>query len=210
MQHLSKAKNCSTALSTVEAFKLEINIENNVKKRIHKCEADGIHDIRNLTSPFEELWAFIPSKCTWIELGILEEIRGGIGYDRYGNCRPPSTVSGIKKQDVIELFNEISELVFYHPHPTNLAITNHFISARGAGNLTQSCLDQAKSETLEAALPGIPDLASLFQFSRIFHGLHPHGRFAERIVSAYGITEYAVTERGKKAIEIGEFASEGR
>ena len=73
--------------ATVKAAKLQINTENKVKYRVHKCEAAGIEDIRKLASPLEEFWAFVPGKCTWIELGILEEIRGGIRQGRDGKCR---------------------------------------------------------------------------------------------------------------------------
>ena len=192
--------------ATVKAAKLQINTENKVKYRVHKCEVAGIEDIRKLASPLEEFWAFVPGKCTWIELGILEEIRGGIRQGRDGKCRAPSTVSGIKKNDVIALIAETSELVLYHPHPTNASIVNHVVKAGGGGH-SAACLKEASTETLEAALPGIPDLSSLFLFARFFYGRHPDGRFAERIVSAFGITEYAITKRGRNAMETGAFAS---
>ena len=195
------------APATVKAAKLQINTENKVKYRVHKCAAAGIEDIRKLASPFEEFWAFVPGKCTWIELGILEEIRGGIRQGRDGKCRAPSTVSGIKKKDVIALIAETSELVLYHPYPTNASIVNQVLKAGVGAGLSAACLRQASLETLAAALPGIPDLSSLFQFARIFYRRHPDGRFAERIVSAFGVTEYAMTKRGRNAMETGAFAS---
>jgi hypothetical protein len=195
---------------TVKTPGLEINTENTVKNRTHKCETEGIADIRQLTSPFEEFWAFVAGKCTWIELGILEEIRGGIRIGRNGKCRPPSTVPGIKKQDVIDLIEETSELVLYHPHPTNASIVDHYLGGGGAGGRSAACIAEARRETLEAALPGIPDLSSLFQFARIFHQRLPAGRFAERIVSVYGVTEYAITKLGIKAMASGGFVSAAR
>ena len=61
-------------LSTTIRPVLEINIDNAYKGRIHKCENEGITEIKGLNSPFEEFWAYLPDNCTWIELGILEEI----------------------------------------------------------------------------------------------------------------------------------------
>ncbi len=194
------------APATVKAASLRINTENKVKYQVHKCEAEGIEDIRKMTSPFEEFWAFVPDKCTWIELGILEEIRGGIRWGRDSKCRPPSTVSGVKKNDVTALIQEFSELILYHPHPTNASIVDHVVKSGGGGFLP-SCIREASTETLEAALPGIPDLSSLFQFAAIFYPRHPDGHFAERIVSAWGVTEYAMTKLGKDAMESGQFAS---
>lgn len=197
-------------LATVEASMLQTNTENKVKKRVNKCEADGINDIRKLASPFEEFWAYIPVKCSWIELGILEKIRGGIKIDRNGRCKPPSTISGIRKKDVIALIKETSDLVLYHPHPSNKSIVDHALDAKKTNNLSASCLNQARTETLEAALPGLPDLSSLFTFARIFYRMRPSGQFAERIVSVYGVTEYSLTKHGEKALDAGEFSNSVR
>jgi hypothetical protein len=197
------------APATVKAASLRINTENEVKYRVHKCEAEGIADIRNLVSPFEEFWAFLPGFCTWIELGILEEIRGSIRRGRDGKCRPPSTISGIKTKDVAALIAASSELVLYHPHPTNAAITGHVLKFR-PGGFSPACIAEASTETLEAALPGIPDLGSLFRFAAIFYRRHGSGHFAERILSVYGVSEYAMTGLGRDAMQSGQFASRVR
>jgi hypothetical protein len=104
--------------------------------------------------------------------------------------------------------------VFYHPHPSNKSIVTYALkNAKAAGRedtLTALCITQASTETLEAALPGIPDLNSLFEFSKIFYPTHPGGHFAERIISVYGITEYRLTRQGKIALNNGDFVRHSR
>ena len=184
---------------------LETNIENHYKGRIHKCENDGISDIRRLKSPYEEFWAYIPEKCTWSELGILEKIGGTIRRDRYGHCRAPSTVSGIRKADVISLIKEVNTLTLIHPHPTNNSLLQHLGNSAELANFSAACIKEARVETLEAALPGLPDLASMFEFSRMFHQYHRDGEFSEKIVSEYGVTEYALTVVGLNTLKTKRF-----
>ncbi len=186
---------------------LEINTSNRIKARVHKCEDEGLRDLQGLNSPFEEFWAYIPSACWWIELGILEEIRGHIRRDRYAKCRPPSTISGIRKDDVNALIEDQGALILYHPHPSNASIVDHAIAKSGKMGFPDSCVEEARTETLESALPGIPDLMSMIGFSRTFHGRWPDGRFSEKIVSAYGVTEYRLTERGKGGLDDQGWAS---
>ena len=186
---------------------LETNTANKIKARVHKCEQEGIRDLERLNSPFEEFWAFIPGACWWIELGILEEIRGHIRLGRDAGCRAPITLSGIRKKDVNALIEDHAGLILYHPHPTNASIVDHAIAKSGKKGLSEACIEQARTETLESALPGIPDLMSMIGFSRTFHGRWPDGRFSEKIVSAYGVTEYRLTERGKGGLEDQGWAS---
>ena len=160
-----------------------------------------------LNSPFEEFWAYIPGACWWIELGILEEIRGHIRRDRTGRCGPPITLSGIRKDDVKALIEEHGVLILYHPHPTNASIVDHAIAKSGKMGFPDSCIEEARTETLESALPGIPDLMSMIGFSRPFHRRWPDGRFSEKIVSAYGVTEYRLSERGNDGLEDQGWAS---
>lgn len=192
-------------LTTMVRPALEINTGNHYKGRINKCEKEGIADIRRLNSPYEEFWAYIPTKCTWIELGILEQIRGTIRRDRYGNCRSPSTISGIKKADVIALIKEVNTLILYHPHPTNNTLVQHLATNKELSKFSSLCIKEARIETLEAALPGIPDLVSMLEFSRIFYRQHHDGIFAEKIVSTYGVTEYHLTTAGMNELKTGEF-----
>ena len=180
---------------------LEINTANDIKARVHKCEDEGLGDIRGLDSPFEEFWAYIPGACWWIELGILEEIRGHIRRDRYGRCGPPSTISGIRTEDVTALIEGLSDLILYHPHPGNASIVDHTIVTSGKKGVSEACIEEARIETLESALPGVPDLMSMIGFSHTFYARRPAGRFSEKIVSAYGVTEYRLSERGKAALE---------
>lgn len=184
---------------------LETNLGNHYKGRIHKCEVDGIRDIRELNSPYEEFWAYIPEKCTWIELGILEKVGATLRRDRYGHCLAPSTVSGIRKADVISLIKEVNKLTLIHPHPTNNSLVQHIANSRELANFSAACLKEARVETLEAALPGLPDLASMFEFSKIFYQYHPDGEFSEKIISAYGATKYSLTVAGLDALKTEKF-----
>lgn len=180
---------------------LEINLDNRYKGRIHKCENEGISEIRGLNSPFEEFWAFLPDNCTWIELGILEEIRGTLRRDRIGKCKAPNTISGIKKADVIALMKEVKSLTLFHPHPTNKTLVEYIQDTTSLKEFSDTCISEARVETLEAALPSLSDLASMFTFSRLFYQNEAEGRFVEKLISAYGVTEYGLTHEGLKDLQ---------
>ena len=105
------------------------------------------------------------------------------------------------------LIEDLDSLILYHPHPTNASIVEHAIGKSGKKDVPDSCISEARTETLESALPGIPDLMSMIGFSRTFHARWPDGRFSEKIVSAYGVTEYRLSERGKGGLEDREWAS---
>ena len=184
---------------------LEINTQNTYKGRVNKCEKEGIGDIYALNSPFEEFWAFIPSKCIWIELGILEKVGNSIRRDQFGHCHPPNTISGIKKIDVIALIKRFEYLTLYHPHPPNRLLVEHVAKYKGLGDYTETCIKEARTETLESALPSLPDLSSMLEFSRILFQYHPNGKFAEKIISSYGETEYYLTPIGYSELEHGRF-----
>ena len=106
--------NCESVIPTIWTTKsisaLEINIKNAYKGLVYKCEKEGISDIYALNSPFEEFWAFIPSKCIWIELGMFEKVGDSFRRDHFGRCHPPNTISGIKKIDVIALIKKVDSL----------------------------------------------------------------------------------------------------
>ena len=184
---------------------LEINLDNRYKGRIHKCENEGISEIRGLNSPFEEFWAYLPDNCTWIELGILEEVRGTLRRDRFGKCKAPNTISGINKADVITLMKEVKSLTLFHPHPTNKTLVRYIKDTTSLKQFSDTCISEARVETLEAALPSLSDLASMFTFSRLFYQNDPGGRFAEKLISAYGVTEYGLTHEGLKDLQTPDF-----
>lgn len=193
-------------LPTRERPNLEVNRDASVKYRIHKCEKEGVRDMRKLATPFEEFWVFVPGRCTWIELGILQQIRGTIRRDGQGRCRPPSPIAGVRKNDVSELLRETNALVMYHPHPANSLLVDYALKQPGGGAaFSEDCLRQARLETLEAALPGLPDLNSLFTFAGLFYQKHPGGEFSEKIVSVYGVTEYRLSAEGRRALDSPQY-----
>ncbi len=192
-------------LATTIRPTLEINIDNRYKGQIHKCENEGISEIKSLNSPFEEFWAFLPDNCTWIELGILEQVRGTLRRDRFGKCQAPNTISGIKKADVITLMKEVKSLTLFHPHPTNKTLLEYLQDTTSLKEFSDTCISEARVETLEAALPSLSDLASMFTFSRLFYQNETDGRFMEKLISAYGVTEYGLTHEGLKNLQTPNF-----
>ncbi|MEE2745557.1 MAG: hypothetical protein VX617_01620 [Pseudomonadota bacterium] len=194
------------SFETIIRQKLEINVKNASRGRINKCEAEGVLDIRSLKLPFEEFWAYIPGRCVWIELGVLEEIRGGIRLNKRGECLAPITISGIKKKDVFELINILDSITLYHPHPSNKALVG-YVQKTPSNSISQECFNQASAETLEAALPGLPDLNSMFLFSRQFYRQKPLGTFMEKIVSIYGVTEYGLLQNTKAILDAPDYFS---
>ena len=197
-------------LTTTMRPNLEINLDNHYKGRIHKCENEGISEIRSLNSPFEEFWAYFPDNCTWIELGILEEVRGTLRRDRRGKCKAPNTISGIKKADVIALMEEAKSLTLFHPHPTNKILVEYIKDTTSLKSFSDTCISEASLETLEAALPSLSDLASMFTFSRLFYQNEPVGRFVEKLISEYGVTEYGLTHEGLKDLQKTDFDKRSR
>ena len=189
---------------------LEINLDNRYKGRIHKCENEGVSEIRGLNSPFEEFWAFVPDNCTWIELGILEQVRGTLRRDRFGKCKAPNTISGIKKADVIALMKEVESLILFHPHPTNKTLVKYIQDKTSLKEFSDTCINEARVETLEAALPSLSDLASMFIFSRLFYQNQADGRFSEKLISVYGVTEYGLTREGLKDLHTSNFENRRR
>ena len=192
-------------LTTTIRPTLEINLDNRYKGRVHKCENEGISEIRGLNSPFEEFWAYLPDSCTWIELGILEQVRGTLRRDSRGRCKAPNTISGIKKADVIALMKEVKSLTLFHPHPTNKTLVEYIQDKTNTKEFSDTCINEARVETLEAALPSLSDLASMFTFSRLFYQNDPGGRFVEKLISAYGVTEYGLTHEGLKDLQTPNF-----
>ena len=180
---------------------IETNIKNIYKGRVNKCEKEGVNDIYALNSPFEEFWAYIPEKCVWLELGILEQVTKQIRRDSFNHCRPPNTISGIKKSELISLIKRVNSITLFHPHPANKILVAHLAGLDVLNNYSESCRREASIETLEAALPSLPDLASMFQFSRIFYHFHPNGKFSEKIVSTYGVTEYRLSPLGFRKLK---------
>ena len=185
---------------TKPKVKLEINLDNTYKGRIPICEESGIEQIRSLNSPYEEFWAFIPGSCVWIELGIMEKIGSSIRRDKYGRCKAPNVISGVKKNDIIRLIREVDNLTLYHPHPTNKKLVDHLIKSGNSQGLSQHCLGEAQVETLESILPGTHDLASMFLFSEQFYKIKNQGKLVEKIVSFYGVTEYGLNHKGKSMV----------
>ena len=147
----------------------------------------------------------MPDYCTWIELGILEQVRGTLRRDSLGKCKAPNTISGIKKSDVIALMKEVKSLTLFHPHPTNKTLVEHIQDTTSLKQFSDTCISEARLETLEAALPSLSDLASMFTFSRLFYQNDPGGRFAEKLISAYGVTEYGLTHEGLKYLQTPDF-----
>ena len=70
---------------------------------------------------------------------------------------------------------------------------------------SNNCIREASIETLESALPSVPDLASMFTFSYLFYQIEADARFVEKIISAYGVTEYGLTNEGLKVLHSPDF-----
>jgi hypothetical protein len=116
-------------------------------------QAQGEAQMRALCAApdFEEIWAYLPAKKLWIELGCCERAT------RDGNY------IGIKVY-VYRLLEQYDDLAIYHIHPKTAFIRENYHD------------DKRLIKTVEEALPSAEDINAAELLSRRFWAAHPEGR----------------------------------
>lgn len=149
-----------------------------------KCEHEGVAEISELLkqSKIEEMWAFIlrrqPSgSCEWHEIGRNEQSGTDEAYvDVDWNYL-----------DVLIAGNEV--IYLYHFHP--LAFFDYAVSSRGR-----------VVDDLKFSMPSPADIHFMMEITSRFYLRHPGGGdIRNRVVTPYGIVDYALTEAGRVKYE---------
>lgn len=159
-------------------------------------ESEGIDQIRELMSRsrVEELWAFLPDPGAgdggrWVEIG--------------GGIRSESELSSVQVDwsYLWELITRFADIDVYHFHPLSyfercgpgqrcnefsVPLSAERVSAKGLIN------------NLKFAMPSPGDIHFMMESSWRFERAHPHtGSMRHRLVTPYGVVEYALTPSGK-------------
>lgn len=161
-----------------------------------KCGPEGIVDIQNLMmqSTFEELWAFVPAgaidRCYWVEIG--EETRAESGM----------TTIRVDWAYLEKLMARFNVLYLYHFHPlvyfarcARQPGCNTFLVPTTTGLVAKKAL----AINLQFAMPSAEDIYFMSETLWRHNRYHPAGAvMRHRVVSPYGVVEYALSDVGKK------------
>jgi hypothetical protein len=157
---------------------LVVNVDKSYANVVRKSEKEGIRDMRKLVegSTYEEAWTFLPDESLWIETGL-------------GEMKIVS--SGGEKLIVKELCSELRKIfsgnknvIKYHFHP----VLAYF----------KSDIPGFYNRMAISSIPMDDDIFTTAILSRFFYNLQPGGTISFKICSHYGMTEYFLTEEGKR------------
>ncbi len=139
------------------------------RQRVSADQAQGEAQIRDLaaSATFEELWAFLPARGQWLEIGCCERLT------EHGNY------VGVEAY-VLDLMAQNPEMAVYHVHPHTRFQKENYTAAK------------RRQKVLEEALPSQPDLEAVLSLTPAFRRLQSRGKLAWRIVSRHGVTEYGL------------------
>lgn len=173
---------------------LVVNGSNSERAVTHgKCEREGVREIRSLLerSRIEELWAFLPRAgvagvCQWHEVGRNEQ-------------------SGADKALVdvdwtyLEALMAANEAIhLYHFHPKSFF---DYANSPPASR-RQDSFERAMITDLKFSMPSPADIHFMMEITSRFRKLHPRGGdIRNRVVTPYGIVDYALTEAGRARYE---------
>lgn len=117
---------------------------------------------------FEEVWAFLPEKGEWVEVGCCER------------RTPMGNYVGVEAY-VLEIMKQNRALAVYHIHHHTRFQKDNFNA------------EKRRQKVLEEALPSPDDMEAMLKLTRFFRTAQPEGSLAWRIVSRHGVTEYGLT-----------------
>lgn len=170
----------------------EVNLERTVA--YGKCEEEGIREIFALlqTARYEEMWVFVPgaqpAECRWFEIGrdVQESAEG--------------TTVRVDRPFLTELMLAHKELHLYHFHP--LVYFGRCRKDPGCGPLglprrAGQLSDAGLISNLRYAMPSPEDIYFMMDVSWEFkHRREGEGHMRHRVITPYGMVEYALTAEG--------------
>ncbi len=182
------------SLSVVDRLAVNVaNLERNVT--FGKSEQDGITEIKALLkdSRFEEIWAFVPgdqvTDAVWFEIGrdIEETVDGmAIRVDR------PFLRQIMRKHSHIHLYH-FHPLTYFERCPPDMgcgdpAVPRHANQVSRAGFVAN----------MRYAMPSPEDIYFMMDVSWEFNRIRgKDGEIRHRVVTPYGVVEYALTAEGQ-------------
>lgn len=185
-------------LQTID--RLVINPDNLVRTIAYrKCEDEGVREIFELlqTASVEEMWVFIPGKhhhdCRWIEIG------------RDVTSAPEEATVRVDRPHLTDLMVENDELRLYHFHP--LAYFQRCppkteCDPRGLPQRTGQISKEGLITNLRYAMPSPEDIYFMMDVSWEFkQRRHGQSRIVNRVISPYGMVDYALTPEGQKRFD---------
>lgn len=154
-----------------EEPRLVVNTAMSHRQLVRAGQAEGEAQLTALlaTAEFEELWAHLPQKGEWVEVGCCE--RG----------TPLGNYVGVEAY-LLELMRQNSELAVYHIHHHTRFVKENYNAAK------------RRQKVLEEALPSPDDMEAMLTLTRHFRAAQPGGRLAWRIVSRHGVTDYGLAD----------------
>ncbi|MFQ5994537.1 MAG: hypothetical protein ACE5K1_05540 [Acidiferrobacterales bacterium] len=150
-----------------------------------KCELEGIQDIIELMkhSSYEEMWVYLPKTCQWIEIGINEK------------AGDEAASVNIDRAFLTQVLIQSSLADLYHFHPLAYFRKCSEAALCGSRSLTRDEL----ISNLRYAMPSPEDIYFMMDITWQFDQVQSaHGRMRHRVVTPYGIVEFALTETGKE------------
>lgn len=164
-----------------------------------KSEDQGIREIFELlkTASVEEMWVFVPGKhrhdCRWIEIG--RDVTSG----------PEEATVRVDRPYLTDLMVENDELRLYHFHPLDYfqrCPPNVACDPRGLPQRTDQISKEGLVTNLRYAMPSPEDVYFMmdvsWEFKRRRHG---QGRIVNRVISPYGMIDYALTPEGQERFD---------
>ena len=173
---------------------LRVNASNSDRNVAHdKCEDEGIREITDLLrqSSIEEMWAFLPrgqpsGSCQWHEVGRDEQS----GSDQAN--------VDVDWEYLEALMKENQAVYLYHFHP--LAFFDYAKaspSRRGDESIRRQIIYD-----LKFSMPSPADIHFMMEITfRFYQRQPPGGDIRNRVVTPYGIVDYALTEAGRVKYE---------
>lgn len=165
------------------------------------CEARGVERIVEFVRSHrsEIMWVYIPDgdsphECQWLEVGRSADDAGA-----------EEAVIAVDRGYLTQLMRTHRRLHIYHSHPL-VYFEKCADERRCPDGAIPTTVDEASEKAVIAnvrrAMPSPIDIAFMMDVWREFYQQHPHngGRVQHRVVTPYGIVDYALTEDGKERL----------
>jgi hypothetical protein len=187
---------------------LRANVSNTERYVVNGvCERRGVRQVARILkrSDFEEMWAFLPhangtQECQWHEIGREEKSESDSAYLR------------VDMAYLERLMAANTELHVYHFHPLKyFECASHADCPRATAPGQTGAFDRRWIVDLVFSMPSPSDVHFMMDVTSRFHRRHQgRGTIRHKVITPYGVVDYALTEKGLAKFDAERFArSEG-
>ncbi len=166
-----------------------------------RSEEEGVADIRRLvaTSQTEWAWGYVPQNRLWVSLGKEAHPQRDTGKDGF------ITRLEMDENALDALLNSQGEIVLYHFHPSTGPLIEAYNRKLLEEDESPDFIEKvmAKNAVLQA-MPSPTDLLSMISNSRIFYRRKSAKSLVAKVCSSLGVTQYFLTEKGKRLFRLDE------